>query len=290
MEGEGNQQDRLEPARGRNGSCWFRRMSKSLLVTLAAVAASAALLLADGEKLATLKAGSEVYTDVTVTSVTATDIYFSHSRGLGNAKLKSLDPELQQRFHFNPEAAAEKERLQLDAHARYTQALKEAKPPKPAAPAETVEEQGGANDEVEPHEISAKSFLNKPAPAIVAEKWLTDPPILPGKFILVDFWATWCGPCRRSIPKLNALSGKFKDKLVVLGLADETEQEVRKMTDPKIEYSVAIDSHHRASADFGVERIPHAVLIDPKGIVRFEGNPGYLNERNLANLLAKYAD
>jgi thiol-disulfide isomerase/thioredoxin len=245
----------------------------------------------NGEKLATLKAGAETYTDVTVTSVTATDIYFSHKLGLGNAKLKDLDPELQKRFHYDPARAAEKEKEQAAAQARYAEALKESKPapPRTAAPADG-EGQAGASDEVEPHEISAKSFLNRPAPAISAEKWLTPPPDLTGKFLLVDFWATWCGPCRQTIPQLNALANRFKDKLVVIGLTDQTEQEVRKMTEPRIEYSIAVDAQHRASSAFGVERIPHAVLIDPKGIVRFEGHPGYLDERKLAKLLARYSE
>ena len=246
----------------------------------------------NGEKLATLKAGAESYTDVTVTSVTATDIYFSHKLGLGNAKLKNLEPELQKRFHYDPARAAEKEKEQAAEQARYAQALGESKPapPRKAAAAEQGEGQAGSSDEVEPHEISAKSFLNRPAPAIAAEKWLTAPPNLTGKFLLVDFWATWCGPCRQSIPRLNALASQFKDRLVVIGLTDQTEQEVRRMTEPKIEYSVAVDAQHRASSAFGVERIPHAVLIDPKGIVRFEGHPGYLDERKLAKLLARYSE
>jgi thiol-disulfide isomerase/thioredoxin len=263
---------------------------RSVLLASALVFAGAAR--GDGEKLASLKAGSEVYTEVTVTSVTATDIYFSHSRGLGNAKLKALEPELQKRFHFDPARAAEKEKQQTEARARYAQALKEAKavqPPKPAAVGE-AEGQASASDEVEPHEISARSFLGRPAPTIEAEKWLNERPDLKGKFLLVDFWATWCGPCRRSIPQLNALYSRFKDKLVVIGLSNESEQAVRKMTEPQIGYPVAIDTQQRASIAFGVERIPHAVLIDPKGIVRFEGHPGYLNERNLEKLLARYGE
>jgi len=259
---------------------------------LASLLAFGGVARGDGEKLATLKVGDETYTDVTVTSVTATDIYFSHRLGLGNAKLKSLEPELQQKFHYNPAQAGEKEKQQAEAQARYAQALKDAKPaPRPkATEVEEPEPRAGASDEVEPHEISAKSFLNRPAPSIAAEKWLTPPPNLSGKFLLVDFWATWCGPCRRSIPRLNAFAERFKDQLVVIGLSDQSEQEVRKMTEPQIDYSIAVDTQHRATLAFGVERIPHAVLVDPKGIVRFEGHPGYLDEKKLEKLLTRFAD
>ena len=62
------------------------------------------------------------------------------------------------------------------------------------------------------------------------------------------------------------------------------------MTEPKIDYSIAIDTQHRASSAVGVGRIPHALLIDPQGIVRFEGNPGYLDETKLERLLARYSE
>jgi hypothetical protein len=54
------------------------------------------------EKLPLLKVGSQTYSNVTVTTVTATDIYFVSSQGMGNAKLKDLDPALQKQFHYQP--------------------------------------------------------------------------------------------------------------------------------------------------------------------------------------------
>jgi hypothetical protein len=62
------------------------------------------------EKLPVLKVGSETYSNVTVTKVTATDIYFISDQGLANAKLKNLDPALQKHFHYNPAAAVAAER------------------------------------------------------------------------------------------------------------------------------------------------------------------------------------
>ncbi len=58
------------------------------------------------EKLPVLRVGSETYSNVTVTEVTATDIYFISNKGLANAKLKDLDPALQKHFHYDSAAAA----------------------------------------------------------------------------------------------------------------------------------------------------------------------------------------
>jgi thiol-disulfide isomerase/thioredoxin len=242
------------------------------------------LLYADGEKLATLQAGKEIYTNVVVTSVTATDIYFTHSHGLGNAKLKNLDPELQKKFHYDAVKANQKEKQQIEAQALYTVEIKKA-PKRGTIP----DDQRGPAD-IQANALPAKSFLNQPSPTIVGEKWLTDAPDMRGKFVLLDFWATWCAPCRRSIPELNALAKKFKDRLVVVGLTDETEETVRKMTEPRIEYAVAIDTQHRSLSEVGVTAIPHALLVDPKGIVRFQGHPSYLDEEKLRNIIQQYSE
>ena len=66
------------------------------------------------EKLPLLKAGSQTYSNVTVTTVSATDIYFISSQGMGNAKLKDLDPALQKQFHYDParvQAMEQKKRI-----------------------------------------------------------------------------------------------------------------------------------------------------------------------------------
>ncbi|MDB6121822.1 MAG: hypothetical protein JWQ71_815 [Pedosphaera sp.] len=64
------------------------------------------LLSAAEEKLPMLKVGSEVYSNVTVTSVTAKDIYFTYPKGMGNAKLKNLEPAMQKHFNYDPAKVA----------------------------------------------------------------------------------------------------------------------------------------------------------------------------------------
>ena len=137
----------------------------------------------------------------------------------------------------------------------------------------------------------AKSFLNQKAPELVVEKWLTKEPDRKGKFVLIDFWATWCGPCRKAIPELNAFHKKFGDKLVIIGISDEPETKVKSMETPKIEYFSAIDTQGRTKKAVGVTGIPHALIIDPQGIVRWEGFPLLkdfeLTEKVVADTLEK---
>src|SRR6266516_3987255 len=121
--------------------------------------------------------------------------------------------------------------------------------------------------------IWAKSFLNKNAPDLKVEKWLSKEPDRKGKCVLIDFWATWCGPCRKAIPELNALHKKFGDKLVVIGISAEPEKTVASFTNPKIEYFSAIDTKGQTEKAVEVKGIPHVLIIDPKGIVRWEGFP-----------------
>ena len=119
----------------------------------------------------------------------------------------------------------------------------------------------------------ANSCLWAEAPKLVVEKWLSEKPETAGKYVLVEFWATWCPPCRRSIPLLNRFHEKFADELVVIGISDETEADVRKLKRPAITYHSAVDTQARMKNELGVFGIPHVIVIEPGGFVVWEGFP-----------------
>ena len=121
--------------------------------------------------------------------------------------------------------------------------------------------------------IWADSFLGRKVPFLKVQAWLTPEPETKGKFVLIDFWATWCGPCRQTIPELNHLQEKFKTRLVVIGLGDETEEKVAAMHAAKPAYALAFDPQDQTKHAVNVDGIPHVLLIDPEGIVRWEGFP-----------------
>jgi cytochrome c biogenesis protein CcmG, thiol:disulfide interchange protein DsbE len=244
------------------------------------------------EQLAVLKVGDSSFTNVTVTDVTTTDVYFTYPGGMGNVKLKDLDQATRKHFGFDPRKAKQAEADQVKANAQFRQEVSARKttPARPKTP--EAEPAPAANDDADivVPTLYAKSFRGQAPPQIVVSQWLTPAPDLTGKFVLIDFWATWCGPCRRSIPHLNQLYAKFKDRLVVIGISDETAQDVQKMTSPQIDYFIGIDTQARTMKAVEVRGIPHAMLMDPRGIVRFEGMPEYLTEQGLARLIAKYSN
>ncbi|MCX7757442.1 MAG: TlpA family protein disulfide reductase [candidate division WOR-3 bacterium] len=92
-----------------------------------------------------------------------------------------------------------------------------------------------------------------------------------GQVVLVDFWATWCPPCVRTIPILIDLYHKYKDRsFIILGVSlDESRDQLEKFVREKaIPYPILIGTREVAS-QFNIEGIPTIVIFDKKGQVRF---------------------
>jgi peroxiredoxin len=90
---------------------------------------------------------------------------------------------------------------------------------------------------------------------------------LRGKVVLVNFWATWCPPCRKEMPDLQALYDKFKDQgFVVLAISDEEAAKVAPFIgERKISYPVMLDPGRKVNDLFIVEGIPKSFVYDRSG-------------------------
>lgn len=123
--------------------------------------------------------------------------------------------------------------------------------------------------------------------------------------VVVEFWATWCPPCRASIPHLTELQKKFKDKGVIfVGISTEDEATVKKFVaemGDKMDYSVAVDqgietSNNVANKEgqtsknymgaFNIPGIPHAFIVNKEGKIAWHGHPMQDLDKTLDEVLA----
>lgn len=149
--------------------------------------------------------------------------------------------------------------------------------------------------------------LGDPAPPLQVKEWVKGKPVdlkeaKDKNVVVVEFWATWCGPCLASIPHMTELQGKFKDKgLICIGISssDENLKVVKKFVEEMgddMGYTVAYeDSGQAKTAEaymkaFKVEGIPHAFVIDKKGNLVWMGHPRYGLEEVVAAVLGGESD
>jgi thiol-disulfide isomerase/thioredoxin len=155
---------------------------------------------------------------------------------------------------------------------------------------------------------AAELKIGDAAPKLQVAKWVQGEPVKQfetGKVYVVEFWATWCGPCKVSIPHLNELYAKFKDKgVVVIGQDCWEEDEslvapfVKKMG-TNMTYRVALDDKSQMTKGAmattwmeaaGQDGIPSAFVINKQGRIAWIGHPMEMTEKLWEEILADRYD
>jgi peroxiredoxin len=92
-----------------------------------------------------------------------------------------------------------------------------------------------------------------------------------GKYLLINFWATWCGPCKIEMPSLEQLYRQFKsDRFDMLGISNDMFG--KRVVKPyilakKITFPMLLDQRMTVSRQYGIVSLPTTILIDPQGII-----------------------
>ena len=112
-------------------------------------------------------------------------------------------------------------------------------------------------------DITLKSLAGKPLPVVSA-----------GRVTVVDFWATWCKPCRKTMPELDALYREFQDRgVAVIGISTDTgndrEKKVKKfLSKNAVSYPVAVDREESPAWDaYHVKVLSTICLVDQRGVI-----------------------
>jgi thiol-disulfide isomerase/thioredoxin len=212
-------------------------------VLIAFVFATAATVLRADEQLPVLKVGSNVYSNVTVTTVTATDIYFTYSGGMANAKLKDLSPELKRHFHFDSAKASATEQQQKLANIQYHAEITGQPVARP--PDETREPTSAVTHASDlswgtdfPQALNQAQSENKP--------------------VLLDFtgsdWCPWCIKFDQEVLSTGQFAAYAGTRLVKLDFPRHTQQ------DPALK-----QANQELYQRFNVDGYPTYILLDSSG-------------------------
>ena len=197
------------------------------------------------EILPVLTVGSEVYSNVTVTTVTATDVFFTYPGGMGNAKLKDLSPDLQQHFKLNPSKAKAVELKQAGDAARYHDQLLHQPVVKP--PSEAITD---SNRSTHP----TQAVWREDYPGALAQAQSE------GKLVLLDFtgsdWCSWCMKFKKEVLDMPEFQDYAAKSVVLVELDFPNKKE---QTDDLKKANAALKSKYK------INGFPTLVVLDQNG-------------------------
>ena len=132
-----------------------------------------------------------------------------------------------------------------------------------------------------PPEITVKEFLNAPAEMPKTLEGLR------GRVILLEFWATWCPPCRAMIPHLKQLFEKYSSRgLQIISVSAENMDVVKPFVEANsMTYTIGLDDNKQTVHAYGIKSIPMAYLIGRDGKVIWQGHPAQLKEGQIEEAL-----
>ena len=102
-----------------------------------------------------------------------------------------------------------------------------------------------------------------------------------GDVVMINFWATWCGPCRQEMPLLDELYGRYHRvgfNLLGVNIDDDTERALRMVEELDLHFPVVFDTRKEVSRLYNVEAMPATILVDREGNIRHVHHgykPGY---------------
>ena len=137
----------------------------------------------------------------------------------------------------------------------------------------------------------AADLRGKEGPAFKVDQWWNGQPDPTNKLIVIDFWATWCPPCRAAIPHMNDLAKAYPNDVCCVGVTNESSAAFDKgvlkenLGKSKFAYAVALAPGQEMYNFFSVRSIPHAVIISSDGMVRWQGHPMELDDNAVSQLI-----
>jgi len=144
--------------------------------------------------------------------------------------------------------------------------------------------------------LNAKWSESDALPDLSAYELSGEIPDLEGKVVLVDFWASWCAPCKASFPAMQEIYNNFKDKgFVILAVSvDSTEKAYQKFVDKSgVTFPLIWDAKKKLVSEAEIEAMPTSMMVDKKGVIR-SVHEGYLGKKTkkayyeeIQNLLAE---